>query len=225
MNRPMATVFVVDDDRLVRISLDRLLSGAGLTVETFPGGREFLERAPKDSCGCVVLDLSMPEMSGVEVHEELIARDSILPVIFLTGRADVPTTVKAIRNGAAEFLIKPVVRSVLLPAVERAIEKCVRVQQERRGIEEIQRRYATLTSREQQVLLHLLTGKLNKQIAADLGTRLATVKAQRGSLMRKMGANSLPALIWLAERAGITAPFESIAKRAGLTPGVKFDPP
>jgi len=205
MSESTPTVFVVDDDLAVLKSLKRLLNSAGLTAEAFLSAHDFLEQFPPAASGCVILDLAMPGIDGLQVQQALAERGSVIPIIFLTGRADVPTSVRAMKRGASDFLTKPVSKNHLVEAVRDAIEKCEALQRERQEVSEIQRRYASLTAREREVFAHLLSGKLNKQIAADLGTVEYTIKIHRARVMRKMQARTLAILIRLAARAGIRA--------------------
>jgi len=201
MKQPTPRVFVVDDDPLVRAA--RSLEFSGLSVQIFASACDFLEQIPVDVTGCVVLDLALPDIHGLRVQEALLKRGSVMPVIFLAGHADVATSVTAMKRGAAEFLVKPVSTSELVNAVREAIEHCAALQRERHEREDILGRYARLTARERDVLRHVVSGQLNKQIAADLGTLECTIKAHRGQVMRKMQARTLATLILLAVRAGI----------------------
>jgi len=198
-------VFVVDDDASVLRGIKRLLRSAGFTGETFASAREFLERYDSNAVGCVILDLAMPDFDGLQMQQALAERGSVLPIIFLTGHGDIPTSVQAMKSGAVDFLTKPVSDDELLAAVRNAIQRCEALSRTREEIESIKRRIATLTPREREVLAHLLAGKLNKQIAADLGTVEHTIKVHRARVMQKMQARSLTALVQLAERAGIEA--------------------
>jgi FixJ family two-component response regulator len=201
-HRP-ATVFVVDDDPSVRRGVQRLLRSAGLTAEAFASAADFLERYDRYAAGCVILDLAMPGFDGLQMQQALADRGSVLPIIFLSGHGDVPTSVHAMKRGAVDFLTKPVSDDELLAAVRNAIERCEALYGTREEIEDIRRRVATLTPREREVLTHLLSGRLNKQIAADLGTVEYTIKVHRARVMQKMQVRTLAALVRLAERAGI----------------------
>ena len=198
-------VFVVDDDASVRRGVKRLLRSAGFTAETFASAREFLEHYDHDTAGCVILDLAMPGFDGLQLQQALAERDSMLPIIFLTGRGDIPTSVQAMKGGAVDFLTKPASDDKLLAAVRNAIQRCEALYRAREEIATIRRRVATLTPREREVLAHLLSGKLNKQIAADLGTVEHTIKIHRARVMQKMQVRAFAALVRLAERAGIEA--------------------
>ena len=197
------TVFVVDDDPSVRRGVERLLRSAGLAAESFASARDFLERYDCDAAGCVILDLAMPGFDGLQMQQALADRGSALPIIFLTGHGDIPSSVKAMKRGAVDFLTKPVSGDDLLAAVRNAIERCEALYRAREEIADIRRRFATLTPREREVLAHVLSGKLNKQIAADLGTIEHTIKVHRARVMQKMQARTLAALVRLAQRAGI----------------------
>jgi FixJ family two-component response regulator len=198
-------VFVVDDDASVLRGIKRLLRSAGFTGETFASAREFLERYDGNAVGCVILDLAMPGFDGLQMQQALADRGSVLPIIFLTGHGDIPTSVQAMKQGAVDFLTKPVSDDQLLDAVRNAIQRCEVLSRTREDVEDIRRRVATLTPRERQVLAHLLSGKLNKQIAADLGTAEQTIKIHRARVMQKMQVRTLVALVRLAEHAGVEA--------------------
>jgi len=202
MNSP-ATVFIVDDDPAVLKSLSRLLRSAGLAVATFPSPREFLDRHDPALPGCLVLDIAMPGLNGLELQQELVARGHELPIIFLTGHGDIPMSVQAMKRGAVDFLTKPVDDEALLKAVSVALEKDRHQRQVRAGIAEIQQRLATLTPREREVLEHVIAGQLNKQTAGDLGTAEKTIKVHRARVMEKMKVDSVAELVRLCERAGV----------------------
>jgi len=197
------TVYAVDDDRAVLKSIGRLLRSDGWNVVTFASAREFLEQIDSEAPGCAVLDLSMPEMSGLELQRALESRGCSLPILFLTGQADVPSTVKALKRGAVDFLTKPVEDEELLAAVRRAVDADSVARKESAEIAAIRARLDTLTPREREVLEGVVSGKLNKQIAADLGTVEKTIKVHRGRVMEKMQAASLADLVRLAQRAGV----------------------
>jgi FixJ family two-component response regulator len=197
------TVFVVDDDSSVRKALSRLLHSAGLKVAAFPSAEEFLRAAGPNPPGCLVLDVSMPGLNGMELQQALAKRASGLPVIFLTGRGDIPMSVRAMKRGAVDFLTKPADEDELVRAVHRAIEKDRTGRQERAAVADAQARLKTLTPREREVLEGVIRGQLNKQIAADLGTVEKTIKVHRARVMEKMGAQSVPELVRIAQRAGI----------------------
>ncbi len=197
------TVFVVDDDVAVLKSLSRLLRSARLAVATFSSPREFLDRHDPNAPGCLVLDVAMPGLNGLELQQNLIARGHELAIIFLTGHGDIPMTVKAIKHGAVDFLTKPVDHDDLLKAVRAAIEKDRLQRQSCAEVAEIRQCLAALTPREREVLEHVIAGRLNKQIAADLGTVEKTIKVHRARVMEKMKAHSVAELVRLAGRAGV----------------------
>jgi FixJ family two-component response regulator len=199
----LPAVFVVDDDPAVLKSLSRLLRSAGLAVITFSSPREFLERHDPESPGCLVLDMAMPEMSGLEVQQALVTSGHEPAIVFLTGRADIPMSVQAMKSGAMDFLTKPVNDDDLLTAVRVAIEKDRLQRQARAEVAGIQKLCATLTPRQREVLEHLITGQLNKQIGADLGIAEKTIKVHRARVLEKMKVHSVAELVHLAERAGI----------------------
>jgi len=203
MSDPKEIVFVVDDDPSVLKGLRRLLAAAGLEVAGFESPQQFLERFDPGAPGCLVLDLAMPGLNGMELQQELAARSSTLPIVFLTGHGDVPTSVQAMKRGAADFLTKPVDDKDLLAAIRNAFEKGRALRMAQAETAEIGRRLATLTPREREVLQHIVAGKRNKQVAGELGTVEKTVKVHRARVMEKMQARSLAELVRLAERAGI----------------------
>lgn len=197
------TVFVVDDDPAILRAMERLLRSSGIKVEVFATAQAFLDGYRQDVTGCVIMDLAMPQVDGLQLQQRLTERGGAVPIIFLTGHGDIPTSVRAMKQGAADFLTKPVDDRELLAAVERATRTCRILQEERREVADIDRRLATLTPREREVLAHVLSGELNKQIAAALGTVESTIKVHRARVMRKMRAPSLTALVRLGDRAGI----------------------
>jgi FixJ family two-component response regulator len=199
-------VFVVDDDLSVRKSLTRLLSAAGYTVEAFASAPEFLARERVVGPCCAVLDVRMPHLTGIELQEALAAAGRRLPLVFVTGHADVPMSVRAMKGGAVDLLTKPVDARDLLDAIERAVAKDVRDRDEEARVGEIQARVRTLTPRETEVFALVVTGMLNKQIAADLGIGEKTVKVHRARVMEKMRAGSVAELVRLADRVGVVVP-------------------
>jgi FixJ family two-component response regulator len=208
MDDTPATVYVVDDDADLRKALQRLLESAGLQVAGFASAQEFLAAHDRHAAGCLVLDLSMPGLNGLQLQRELEQMASPLPIVFLTGRGDIAASVQAMKHGATDFLTKPVDDDDLLAAVHEALATD---RQRRRGSaerEHVAQCLATLTERERQVLEQIVAGRLNKQIAAALGTVEKTIKFHRGNLMRKMGVRVVADLVKLAERAGIGAPPE-----------------
>jgi FixJ family two-component response regulator len=197
-------VFVVDDDESVRDSLRRLMRSVGFKVEIFPSARSFLDAGRPDAPGCLVLDVRLPGLSGLDLQRELAATDAALPVIFITGHGDIPMSVRAMKAGAVEFLTKPFREHELLDAIRNAIERDRAMRAERRERAELRRRYESLAPRERDVLVHIVGGLLNKQIAGELGITEATVKEQRGHLMAKMQAGSVAELVRFASRLGVT---------------------
>ena len=197
------TVFVVDDEAPVRRALSRMLRANRFAVATFASSKEFLGQYDPDASGCLVLDIMMPG-NGLELQRMLQKKGCTLPIIFLTGYGDVPKSVQALKGGAIDFLTKPVNDQSLLRAVRAAIEKNRVTRQEQTQVSEICSRLAALTPRERQVLEHIVSGELNKQIAGHLGITQRTVKAHRARLMEKMKVDSVAKLVCLANRCGIT---------------------
>ena len=201
---PSSRVFVVDDDAAVRKALSRLLRSAGIGVATFASPREFLAQYDPATPGCLVLDIAMPGFNGLQLQTALGEKGSILPIIFLTGHGDVSKSVQAMKHGAFDFLTKPVKDRDLLTAIRAAIETDAFVRLEKAKMSEILAHLDTLTPREREVLEHVGDGKLNKQIAGDLGITEATVKMHRARVMVKMKVQSVAELARLTERCGIT---------------------
>ena len=199
------TIFVVDDDPAALTGLSRLLRSAGFAVATFSSPREFLDRHDPGAPGCLVLDVAMPELDGLELQQVLAAGGHAPSIVFLTGHGDIPKSVRAMKAGAVDFLTKPVQDADLLEAVRAAIEEDRLQRQARADAAEIAQRLATLTPREREVLEHVIAGQLNKQAAADLGIGEKTIKVHRGRIMKKMKVRSVAELVRLAERAGIRA--------------------
>jgi RNA polymerase sigma factor (sigma-70 family) len=193
-------VFVVDDDPSVRSSLKFLLSTVGLEAETFNSADSFLRKKPADVPSCLVLDVRLPGLSGLDFQRELAARNIRLPIVFLTGHGDIPMSVRAIKAGAVEFLTKPFRDQDLLDAVRVALDRDRARREQEKGVTDIQRRFDSLTSREQEVISMVVTGMLNKQIADQLGTAESTVKVQRSRAMEKMKAESLIDLVRMFEK-------------------------
>ncbi len=204
MTAPTApTVFVVDDYAPLRKSIARLLRAAGFLVVVFASAEEFLAQYDPSTCGCLVLDLAMPSLGGLDLQHILATMGSLLPIIFLTGYGNIPKSVQAMKHGASDFLTKPVNDEDLLAAVRMAIEKDRVLWRERAELSEVRARLAMLTPRELEVLEHVVAGKLNKQIAGDLGIVEQTVKVHRAHVMQKMRVHSVAELVRLAERCGI----------------------
>ena len=197
------TVFIVDDDESFLASVARLLRASGFLVKAFSSAADFLELRPPEAPGCVVADLQMPGMTGIELQEALANSDNPLPIVFLTGQGDIPTSVKAMRHGAEDFLTKRAPKEELLAAVQRALAHDVRDRQERKRRCELRARFDQLTPRDREVLTHVLRGQLNKQIAADLGIDERSVKRHRTSFMSKLQVQSVAQLAQLAMEAGM----------------------
>ncbi len=202
--RPGPTVFVVDDYAPVRSSISRLLRAAGFAVAAFASAEQFLAQYDPHMPGCLILDLAMPTTDGLELQRLLAKTGSVLPIIFLTGEGDIPKSVRAMKQGASDFLTKPVNDEDLLAAVRVAIEKDRALRREQAELSEVRTRLATLTPREREVLEYVVTGKLNKQIADDLGTVEQTVKVHRARVMQKMRVQSVAEMVRLTERCGIS---------------------
>jgi FixJ family two-component response regulator len=195
---PPQTVFVVDDDISVRESLEALIESAGWKAQTFASAEDFLAHPRRHAPSCLVLDVNLPDLNGLDLQSQMAADRVGMPIIILTGHGDVPTTVRAMKAGAVEFLTKPFGADVLLEAIRDAIARshaAISEEMEMRGVRE---RHATLTAREAQVMALVTSGLLNKQVGGELGISEITVKAHRGSVMRKMGADSLPDLVRMA---------------------------
>ena len=197
-------VFVVDDDPSVRETLADLIASIGLSVLTFKSAREFLESRRPDAPACLVLDVRLPGLSGLELQRELLRIEAPIPIIFITGHGDIPMTVRAMKEGAVEFLAKPFRDQDLLDAIQHAIEIDRIARQERTIVAEVRRCYESLTKREREVMKLIVSGLLNKQIAAQLGSSETTVKMHRGQIMHKMKAQSAVQLARMAEKIGIT---------------------
>ena len=197
-------VFVVDDDASVRRALARLIKSADHPVQTFASAREFLgTNADAEEAACLVLDVRMPDVSGIDLQRELQTINRNLPIVFITGHGDIPMSVKAMKAGAVDFLPKPVKDTDLLRAIEQAVARSVHDRAERDELEDIQRRVEKLTPREREVMALVVRGLLNKQIAFDLGTVEKTIKVHRARVMKKMQVGSLVELVRVAEKVGI----------------------
>ncbi|MGH9428649.1 MAG: response regulator transcription factor [Terriglobia bacterium] len=204
MPSAVATVFLVDDDASVRKALSRLIRSAGYMVESFASAQEFLNAQPyADDPACLILDVRMPGLNGLDLQRELQDAQVSLPIIFITGHGDIPMSVKAMKAGAVDFLSKPVKDKDLLQAIEQALARAARDRSRLAESQDIQRRLETLTPREREVMELVVTGMLNKQVAHQLGTVEKTIKVHRARVMEKMEANSLAELVRVAERVGL----------------------
>ncbi len=197
------TVFVVDDDASFLSAVTRLLRAGGYAVKTFAAADEFLKNPPPDLPGCVIADLHMPVMNGLDLQESLARAGNPLPVIFLTGHGDIPTSVHAMRKGAEDFLTKPVVREKMFEAVQRALARNAREREAQTRHRKLRARFDTLTPREREVLAQVIQGRLNKQIAADLDACERTIKAHRAKFMAKLRVQSVAELVRLTQALGL----------------------
>jgi FixJ family two-component response regulator len=200
---PQPVVFVIDDDASIREALKSLFNSIGLRVETFGSASQLLERPLPDAPSCLVLDVRLPGLSGLDFQGELATANILIPIIFITGHGDIPMSVRAMKAGAVEFLTKPFRDQDLLDAVQTAIERDRTRREGARSISSLRSRFEILTPREQEVIAFVTTGMMNKQIAAQIGVSEITVKVHRGNIMRKMGAKSLADLVRMADVLGI----------------------
>jgi len=205
MTEAEAIVFIVDDDLSVRRSTDRLIRSAGLKVQTFTSAREFLASPRPEGPACLVLDVRMPGLSGMDLQRELTQSGIHIPIIFITGHGDIPMSVRAMKAGAVEFLTKPFRSRSLLDAVRAAIERDRSAHKARSETGELRKRYDQLTPREREVMALVVAGQLNKQAASELSTTERTIKFHRAHIMEKMGAESLADLVRMAERLGVSS--------------------
>jgi FixJ family two-component response regulator len=204
MTETDAMVFVVDDDASMRESLKNLIRSVGLRVELFASAQEFLRSERPDVPSCLVLDVRLPGLSGLDLQRRTSDAGMEVPIIFITGHGDIPMSVHAMKAGAIEFLTKPFRDQDLLDAIQQALEQDRKAREQLAAVEELRRRFASLTPRERAVMTRVVGGLLNKQIAAELGTSETTVKIHRHQVMQKMGAGSLPELVRMADRLGIS---------------------
>ena len=202
-NNPV--VYVVDDDPSIRDALDSLIRSVGFRAQTFASAQDFLKSARPDAPGCLVLDVRLPGLSGLDLQRELARVDIRIPIIFITGHGDIPMSVSAMKAGAVEFLTKPFRDQDLLDAIQAAVERDRASQEGRAELAELRSRYRSLTPREREVMQHVVSGRLNKQIAGELGTSEVTVKLHRGQAMQKMCAASLADLVRMAQKLGAAA--------------------
>ena len=205
---PKPTVFVIDDDPSVLKGLARLLKSLGFNAETFASAELFLGREHYDGVGCIVLDVRMPGLNGMDLQDELSRADYSMPIIFITGHGNIPMSVQAMKRGAVDFLTKPFDDEELLEAVKKAIERDGTAKAERAQVHGIRRRIDMLTPREHEILRYVITGMLNKQIALKLDIAEKTVKVHRGRIMEKLCVDSVADLVRLAEKAGIKPPIQ-----------------
>ena len=198
------TVFIIDDDEYVRESIHDLVESVSLRAESFATAQGFLSSERRDGPSCLVLDVRLPDTSGLDLQQELSRAGVKIPIIFITGHADIPMTVKAMKSGAVEFLTKPFREQDLLDVIHRALRRDRGVREKQKQLAELQKRYSSLSARECEVISLVVSGLLNKQIAAELGSSETTVKIQRGRVMQKMQAKSLPDLVRMADRLKIS---------------------
>ncbi len=203
MTDEKTTVFIIDDDPSARRGLSRLVRVAGMHVETYASAREFIERPHYDGCGCILLDVQMPGMDGLELQEQLVKAEYSLPIIFVSAHADVPDAAAAMKKGAVDFLTKPVDRDHLLKAIAESLEKDRENRKTLDNLARVRKKLAALSQREYEVMTYVIAGMLNKQIAYELEIAEDTVKIHRGRMMRKMNASSVAELVRLTEIVGV----------------------
>src|SRR5215471_12251017 len=207
-----AIIHIVDDDEPTRVAMRRLITAEGLEARVYASASEFLERFTPEAPGCIILDVRLPGLSGLDLQARLVKREDLLPIIFLTGHAEVPDSVRAIQSGALDFLIKPVEGAVLLAAVQRALERNREDRNLRARRHEIQSKYERLTEREKEVFSHLVRGQLNKQVAADLNISERTIKQHRARIYSKLDTDSMAGLVLIAVDLGIGPAAKSRSK-------------
>jgi FixJ family two-component response regulator len=204
MSETDGLVFIVDDDASMRESLKNLIRSVGLRVEAFISAQEFLRSKRPDVPGCLVLDVRLKGLSGLDLQKRIAEADMEIPIIFISGHGDIPMTVQAMKAGAVEFLTKPLRDQDLLDAIQHALEHDRKAREQREEIQKLRRRFELLTQREREVMGLVVTGLLNKQIAAELGTSETTVKIHRHQVMEKMAANSVAELVRMSDRIGVS---------------------
>ena len=211
--RGAGTVFIVDDAREIRTALSRLLTAAGFAVRAFDSAGRYLDEQDLEAPGCLLLDMCMPGMNGLELQRMLVHSPYARPIVFLTGQGDIQSSVQAMKTGAVDFLTKPIEDERLVAAIERALKRDAAERQERTIRNAIQQRFLLLTPRERQVMTHVIRGRLNKQIAADLGTGEKTIKVHRARVMSKLVVRSVAELVKLGARVSITMDPPSLSAR------------
>jgi len=199
------TVFIIDDDRGIRQSIQDLVESVGLRAESFATGEEFLRRKPTHDPSCLVLDVRLPQMSGLDFQRQLAETGVEIPIVFVTAHGDVPMSVRALKSGAVEFLTKPFRDQDLLDAIHQALQRDLAAREQQAAIRDLQERYRALTAREREVMTLVVTGMLNKQIASEIGASEATVKIHRGHVMQKMQAGSVVDLLRMADKLKLSA--------------------
>ena len=200
------TVFIIDDDRGMRRAVQALVESVGLRAESFATSQEFLRRQPTSDPSCLVLDVRLPQMSGLDFQRRLTEIGMQIPIIFITAHGDIPMSVRALKSGAIEFLTKPFRDQDLLDAIQQALQRDSATQEHQAEVQDLQQRYQALTAREREVLILVVSGMLNKQIASEIGASEATVKIHRGHVMRKMEAGSVVDLVRMADKLKVYPP-------------------